>query len=267
MNKLLKGKPIAGIILALCFSMGVQAKLMIIDFDTPTVTNIFGYTSDAFDETPYGFSGMSYDDVVGSIFDEVIEDYIGNSDLYPALTPGWELDLDFLIGNIGIVPPGVSDYFYFRVGEIGSNSPTTSSLGHACYACALNPFYSGNVVGTVFTDNIATLAGLASNDDGLVNLIAGTLSHEIGHALGLEHPDGREANPGASSFGIMGTGAAPARMPNGERVKDRAFSFVNFDILIDNIGIRRQIPEPTTLALVLIALSGFSARKWLVVKH
>lgn len=264
MNKLLKGKKVIVFVFGLLFALSANAKLMIIDFDTPSVTNVFNYKSDPFDSSPFGFSGMSYDDVVSNIMGEVVEDYLGNSSLYPSIPLGWELDIDFQVGNVGTIPLGVTDYFYFRVGEIGSNLPSTGSFGHAGYNFAFSSFFSGKVIGSVFTDNIAAFAGLASNDEQLINLIAGTLSHEIGHTLGLDHPAGREDNPGNSSFGLMGTGSSPTGMPNRERVKDRAFSYLNFDILIDNLGIRRQIPEPPMIVLMIIALFGFGASKRLV---
>jgi PEP-CTERM motif len=107
------------------------------------------------------------------------------------------------------------------------------------------------------TDSIASLLSLATNDTQRINLLAGTLSHEIGHSLTLAHPNGMLANPGASSFSLMATGAAPSSMPNAERIKDRDFAYSEFASLIQNVGLRdvvSPVPEPETYAMMLAGL-------------
>lgn len=241
----------------------VSAKTIVLDFDTNTSTDIFGYSTSDFDTTPYGFTSMSRAEVIDGVLSAVIDDYLGYA--YPSLPAGMELDINFEVGSIGVAPTnGDTDYSFIQIGE-GTGSPTTGSLGHACLSCALvgDTFYSvGSVVGSIFTDNIASLAGFASDDLGLLHLIAGTTSHEIGHALSLPHPSGAELNPGESAFGLMATGAPPTSMPNSERVKDRAFSFTNFEALIAAVGLREieepgkpgEIPEPSILILLLSGL-------------
>lgn len=245
----------------------VEASTIILDFTSNPSTNIFGYSTNAFDSSPFGFTSLSHTQVIEDIFTTVMDDFFGFA--YPGLPSGKELDLDFEIGTIGTGPAnGHSDYSYFKIGE--DYQDRTRSLGHACLSCALinNARYTaGAVVGTIFTDNLLNLAKLALTDEDRINLIAGTTAHEIGHALSLPHPNSAEANPGESAFGLMGTGAAPTSMPNGERILDRAFSYSNFDKLIAAIGLRDkvvdgiEVPEPTTLILMLLSLTLLLSRR------
>ncbi|WDE09919.1 PEP-CTERM sorting domain-containing protein [Thalassomonas haliotis] len=242
----------------------VKASTIILDFTSNPSTNIFGVSTNAFDSSPFGFTGLSHSQVIESIFDTVVDDFFGY--MYPSLPPGKELDLDFEIGAIGSGPlSGDSDYSYFKIGEDYLNQ--TGALGHACLSCALTDNFSysaGAVVGSIFTDNLLGLAQLALTDEDRINLIAGTTSHEIGHALSLPHPTSAEANPGESRFGLMGTGASPTSMPNGERILDRAFSYSNFEQLISAVGLRDiivDVPEPGTVMLMLLSLTLLASRR------
>jgi hypothetical protein len=98
-----------------------------------------------------------------------------------------------------------------------------------------------SIVGSVLTDNIAPLAGLASTDAERTNLLVETISHEIGHTLSLIHPLGPEPDPGASIFSLM---AITPAMPDSERIKDQAFSYSEFSTLIDSVGLRDVAPVP-----------------------
>ena len=235
----------------------VKASTIILDFTSNTSTNIFGVSTNAFDSAAFGFTSLSQGQAINSIFDTVIDDFFGY--VYPSLPPGKELDLDFEIGTVGNGPRnGDNEYSYFTLGN--DYQDKTGSLGHACLSCALSDnitYSTGAVVGSIFTDNLLNLAQLALTDEDRINLIAGTTSHEIGHALSLPHPSSAETNPGASSFGLMGTGASPTSMPNGERILDRAFSYSNFDKLIAAVGLRDisvVVPEPGSVILLLMGL-------------
>jgi hypothetical protein len=89
------------------------------------------------------------------------------------------------------------------------------------------PFLTGptvpnhSVVGSILTDRIATLAGLASTDAERINLLVETISHEIGHTLSLVHPPGPEANPGASIYTLMSVVTARTNQPDSERIRTR----------------------------------------------
>jgi len=253
------------IMLAMLVSLKpAKASTIILDFTSNSSTNIFGVSTSAFDSSSFGFTGLSHSQVIESIFDTVVDDFFGY--VYPSLPPGKELDLDFEIGTVGSGPlNGDNDYSYFTIGEDYQNQ--TGSLGHACLSCALTDnfsFSAGAVVGSIFTDNLLNLAQLALTDEDRINLIAGTTSHEIGHALSLPHPSGAEANPGESSYGLMATGASPANMPNGERILDRAFSYSNFEQLISAVGLRDitvDVPEPGTVMLMFMSLVLLASRK------
>ena len=98
----------------------------------------------------------------------------------------------------------------------------------------------------------------------MANAIGGTLSHEIAHGLGLDHPGGIQSNPGDSAYGIMATGSTP--MPEAQRLLNRAFSDVNMQTLVNNVGLRSiPVPEPSTLLLFLFA--GLFLIKTSKVKH
>lgn len=93
----------------------------------------------------------------------------------------------------------------------------------------------------------------------------GTISHELGHRLSLlDHPSGAQANPGASAYSIMGTGASPTNMPNDQRILDRAFSYAEFDQLITAVGTQEtSVPEPRVFwmsGVGLLVLVGMRLR-------
>ncbi|MBA6351583.1 PEP-CTERM sorting domain-containing protein [Colwellia sp. BRX9-1] len=231
------------------------ATTIILDFTTIDSTDMYGAKTNAFDESIYGFSNMGLNDVINNISSAISNDFFGYS--YAGLSAGKELNINFEVGTIGSGPSnGDNEFSYFQFGNVTSGE---SHLGHACSGCALTSYWQGKVIGSIFTNNIATdLARYATNNKELINLIAGTASHEIGHSLFLSHPGGKELNPGESDYGLMATGASQPSMPNEQRVLDRAFSNRNFDTLITRVGLRdaqiAAIPEPSTILLLLSAL-------------
>jgi hypothetical protein len=88
----------------------------------------------------------------------------------------------------------------------------------------------GSVVSSVFTDNIQNLGSLTPGNalgsgtlGFTVDAIAGTVSHEIGHAVSLRHIDKAGSATPTSFPPLMGTGAID--LPNQDRISDREFSF------------------------------------------
>lgn len=254
-----------------------QALTIILDFATGSTTDIFGAGTTAANFTPYGF-GLSLAQIESASFAAVANDYLGYSTVganpLSPLPNGKQLNINFELST-GLSAPvnGDTEYYYVAIGNHTGANP--GFLGQACLSCVRAPVETGpnfgvtnhSIVGSILVDNIATLAGLASTDTERINLLAGTITHEIGHTLSLDHPGGPVANPGASIYDVMATGAAPTSMPNGERIKDRAFSYVDFGQLISAVGLRdapvAAVPEPETYALLLagLGLLGFAARR------
>lgn len=235
-----------------------QALTIVLDFTGPT-TSVLGEQTGAFNAAPYGFTGLTQAQVQQTVLASVINDYLGYPtsavDPMSPLAAGMQLNIDFEMGTVGTAPANADPEFYYMGIGIDLNPP--GPFGRACVGCVRGgpspPAANGAVVGSVFTDTIAaSLAALATNDPQRINLIAGTSSHEIGHTLSLVHPPGTQANPGASAFGLMGTGAPPTFMPNNQRVLNRAFSYANFGQLIETVGLRSAVPVPEPGTLVLL---------------
>ena len=278
--------------LSLTAPRDAQALTIVLDFSAGPKTDIFGETTIGFDSSTYGFSGLNQTQAENSVLAAVTHHYLAyptvGVDASSPLADGKELDIDFEIGSGGAAPTnGDTEYWYMGIGTgtAGTAATDASILGQACLDCVhdsagtVNKFGmgAGTYVGSIFTDHISGLAGLAGNDTELINLIAGTISHEIGHSLSLIHTGAQAANPGASAWGVMGSGATS--MPNAERVKQREFTYANFGQLIGAVGVRDtttgggtgggsggttgSVPEPGVLVLLGggLALLGFRRRR------
>ena len=248
-----------------------QAATIFLDFVGAPTTDIFGTGTTAADFSPYSFSSMTTSQIHTSILEAVQLDFLGypnlGGDVSSPLPIGKRLDIDFLLAGTFSADP---EYYFFN---IGANTTADGFFGAACLACVRNAsgagpnfgVVTGDVVGSILVDNIAGLAGLATTDTQRINLLAGTVSHEIGHALSLDH-EVASANPGESIYSLLGTGADPVFMPNAERVKDRAFSYDQFSQLMDAVGTRdvEAVPEPGEWALLssgLMLVFGLRARR------
>ena len=267
------------IALAVCalFSSRLSGDTFILDFDS-IATDIFGQETGAFDHSTYGFTGMNNADVQLAVLTAVTDHFLSyptvSQDPNSPLPDGFELDWNFEIGTVGNGPSnGDTEYYYIKIGTglSGSNATNQNVFGAACLSCVRNAagngpnfgVQTGDIVGAVWTDHIDNIANLASNNSQLVNLIAGTTSHEIGHTFSLEHAGAQDDNPGQSAWGVMGSGATS--MPNNQRVLDREFTYNKFGQLIGAIGLRSSpIPEPSTFVLMVFgscALIGVRRRK------
>jgi hypothetical protein len=260
-------------------SRNAEALTMVLDFDS-TVTDIFGNQTGAFDAGPFAFSGLSQSEVEEAVLDVIMADYLGypseSEDASSPLTDGFMLDIAFEIGSVGTGPlNGDLEYYYMAIGTGLSGAQATNQgiFGGACYTCVRTAGgayggWSGAIVGSIFTDHIDNIAYQAVNDVQLINLIAGTISHEIGHTLSLGHEGADSANPGESTWGVMGTGASvpnTASMPNSQRFLDRDFTYDNMTQLIGAVGLTadtfQTVQEPGVMLLFMGGLIGFGAAR------
>ena len=91
----------------------------VLDFKETTqgsTFDIFGNEVSTFDVTSYGFAASAFDTVANAILAEVEEDYFDELIGTVAGPAGQDLEIDFLIGDIGTAPVGVSEYYYVQVG-------------------------------------------------------------------------------------------------------------------------------------------------------
>jgi hypothetical protein len=280
----------AALAIGLC-SAGVQsasALTFVIDFKEAaqgTTADMFGAQATSFDVTSYGFAAGDYALVTSSIIAALEQDFRGIvTSSFNVLSPipdGQELDIDFVIGDIGGgASNGDADFYYVQVGS----SVSASFLGQACLGCVRgNPFGGvGSVVASIFTDNINALGsvGAALTSGNLLattNAITGTLSHEIGHTLDLEHCYKAGSVTDNGNAPLLGTGALD--MPNADRLLDREFSFScklnssgtltqnSVQTLVTNVGLRdapdsvAELPEPAMGAVFGLGLLGMAAMR------
>lgn len=258
----MKSLHIIVLFLILCCSLNANALLIKLDFSTNSSTDMWGNTTNSFDVNQASGLGESFNTMTSAILAAVKQDYYSTS--YNFISVNQQLDIDFMIAGVDTDVSAIDANHYTM--QIGSRvAGPHNTLGVACYFCVANGSAPINTIfGSVFSNTIFSAllpaAGGSWDLNEAVNAIAGTLSHEIAHGLGLLHPSGPASNPGESIYGIMATGASPTSMPNAERLKNRAFSDDNMELLIRNIGLRTvQIPEPAgfvlfTLALLLLPL-------------
>ncbi|WP_445426455.1 zinc-dependent metalloprotease family protein [Alishewanella sp. HL-SH06] len=238
-------------------SYSANALLIKVDF-TSTSTDMWGNTTSAFDVTQAGFAASAFNSLTDAIMTAVRNDFY-NSSLYGFISNDKQLNIDFIkaavTDDVSAIDP---NHYTIQVGSRLSSSPF-NGLGVACYTCVSSSTIAPNTIfGSIFSNNIFSAltinAGFSWDTNEAVNAIAGTLSHEIGHGLGLAHPTLAQPNPGESAWGLMATGAAPSNMPNSERLKDRAFSYDNMGILVNNLGERSAaVSEPPAIILFLSA--------------
>lgn len=255
------------LIFSLLGSFNANALLIKLDFSTIGSSDKWGNITNDFDITQAsGLTGFSFDQVTHAILAAVQEDYYSTS--YAFIDSNQQLDIDFMIAPVTSDVSSIDGNNYtVQIGSAQAGN-TDKGLGVACTAC-IKPFLSepiNSIFASVFSNTIfntlaSTVGGLWDLTE-VTNAIAGTLSHEIGHALGLSHPGSAQTNPGESLFGIMGTGYPPTSMPNAERLKNRAFSHTNMAILVNNLGLRSvPIPEPSTVALFLISIGLLQTKR------
>jgi hypothetical protein len=238
-----------------------QALTVVLDFvNAPTVDrNNVGTLPESF--ASWGFTGLDLNGVRSATLAAVQTDYLAfpsfGTNAASPLPAGKELNINFTFSN-GVTGPGNGDTEWYYM-AIGDANPNQSFLGQSCVGCVRNSagvstIANGTIFGSTLTDSISGLLSLATSDAQRINLLAGTVAHEIGHALTLVHPSGQAPNPGQSLWSVMATGASPSLMPSAERVKDRAFSYSEFGNLIRSVGLRDAVtPVPETGTALMLA--------------
>ncbi len=248
--------------LSLALVPRARATTIFLDFVTSSTTDILtpsATTTQADLAVLFSFSTLNNTQIQSALLNAVMNDFLG----YPTvaanagspLPNGKQLNVNFLLAGTSSLDPE----FYFI--DIGNGS--YSFLGQACLACIRTSIGgaptvpNGARVGSIISNTIATsLASLATTDAQRLNLLSGTISHEIGHTFSLYHPNSALANPGASLYSLLATGEAPTNMPNDQRILDRAFSYSEFTQLISAIGVTdAPVPEPATLSIFGIGIS------------
>jgi hypothetical protein len=247
-----------------------QALTVVLDFVPGATTDLFGVGTLAENFSTWGFTGLNLAGVRNAVLSAVTNDYLGYATVganpSSPLPNGKELNINFTT-SLGLTGPGNGDSEWYYM-AIGDANPNQGFLGQACLGCVRNSagvatVANGSIFGSTLTDSIFGLLSLATSDAQRINLLAGTVSHEIGHGLGLVHPNNALANPGASAFSIMATGAFPTSMPNGERVKDRAFAYSEFSTLVNRVGVRdavSPVPETSTTLMLALGLAALGLR-------
>lgn len=237
-------RTLAGTLYLFLNATTANALTFVLDFNDANQENTFDIYKaevETFDLNSYGFAPTDFNLVTNSVLNKVeshFYDIPTKSNYFGATTSpipdGKELDIDFEIGEINTFTPneGDRDYYFLQIGSAVSSD--VNFLGQA----GLNTVRSSNgtvdslfqrqVIGSVFTDNINGMGGLGNtlrsgNLEATTNAIAGTLSHEIGHALSLDHVYKGQSETFGNVPPLLGTGALD--LPNRDRIRDRTFSF------------------------------------------
>ncbi len=217
---------------------------IVLDFNEShqgNTSDVFGNQVSTFDPTAYGFAAGDTATIADAVLDIINVDYFNELVGTVAGPAGQDLAIDFIIGDIGTAPTGITEYYFIQIGEYVSGPhggffgvASTNSVRNSGGTGPNNGLAIGDVVGSVFTEAIQGMGSLTpSNALSIGNLtftsnaIAGTTSHEIGHTVSLSHVNKAASVQPTGLPPIMGTGAID--LPNQDRIANREFSLSGFN--------------------------------------
>lgn len=158
-----------------------------------------GFPIDPFDVTAFGFAATDFDLVTSNVLQTIENQFYGiptiSQDPRSPMPDGQQLDIDFVIGNLGEAPSnGATEFYTIVIGDTTGATNGTAGLGFLGIvrdALGNGPNFgaaNGDNVASVYTSEISQIPG-ANVGDILTtrNAIANVTSHEIGHTLSLEH--------------------------------------------------------------------------------
>ncbi|MCG6158207.1 ELWxxDGT repeat protein [Rubinisphaera margarita] len=246
------------------------------DSDDPQSTDLFDNVVGEFDVTAYGFNSSDFGMIVDAIMEEVDDDFFHELIGTVANSSQQDLAIDFVVGDIGTLYAGASEYYYVQIGTGISGDHTNGGILGVAAASAVRDengtaniygLQNGAIVASIFTDVIQGMGGLtpssalsSGNLEYTTHAITGTLSHEIAHTLSLSHINkAGSTQPTSGVSPLMGTGAID--LPNQDRITDREFSLSGIDgqnedaprnhvqQLVDAVGLHDAPNDPPTVAL------------------
>lgn len=233
------------------FGPGSDQVTVVVDFvsaEQQSTTDIFGNVMGPFDVTDFGFAPDETDMVIEALMAGVRKDYFDDLLLTDIGQQGQQLDINFMVGDVGTPPPGVSEYYFIQVGN-GISGPHLNTLGVAGVGLVRNQngvpngnADIGDVVASVFASNTSNISQLVPADaltggdlTFVRNALGGTISHEIGHTLFLRHAAVENSIQPTGAAPVMGTGAIDFNRRL--RLTDREFSLSGFNPQFDNVPI------------------------------
>lgn len=244
---------------------GAPASLTVvldfIDAAQAPVTTPFGITMNAFDVTAFGFAANQSAAVQNAAL-ATVESYFRDiptvsDDPRSPIPDGMALDIDFIIGDANVQPAnGATEYYTISLGDSGGTAAGgvafLSAIRDATGVGPLPGFNVGDRVGDVYTSSLTTFGPLDPGNAFQADIIpqplsqapeyaaaaltAGNLtftrralglvtSHEIGHALSLNHVDDTGAITPTGQTPIMGTPAPPFLLPIQTLIEPAEFAY------------------------------------------
>ncbi|MEL6105811.1 MAG: dockerin type I domain-containing protein [Planctomycetota bacterium] len=205
-----------------------------------TVDDLGNVISD-FEVTSFGFTTADFDVLAEAILRRVQDDFFDELIGTAAGPVGSDLALDFVIGDIGTAPAGVTEFYYVHIGtELSALNPS-NTFGAAVPngvrdASGVGPAATvdiGDVVGSVFTDKLNALTGLTPPDaltggrfTQTTNAIAALISEQVGRTLSLISVS--KVDSVQPTVGVAPIMATPT-LANLELITDREFSISAVD--------------------------------------